>query len=89
MLLRAVRIAAVALLLPLLFGLSRQVGERSANPPVEGLPWAIGVLAVIFGLRALAAEATLGPEHAVRKDFSWGLAAGCGLTALVQAGVFG
>jgi hypothetical protein len=89
MLLRAVRIAAVALLLPLLFGLSRQVGERSANPPIEGLPWAIGVLAVVFALRAFAVEATLGAEHGLRKDFSWGLSAGCGLTALVQAGVFG
>lgn len=84
---RAVRIGAVALLLPVLFDLSRQVGERSGNPPVDGLPWAIGVLAVIFTLRALAGEATLGPEHVLRKDFSWGLAAGCGLTALMQSGV--
>jgi hypothetical protein len=84
---RAVRIAAVALALPLLFDLSRQVGERSGNPPIAGLPWAIGVLSVIFALRALAAESSLGPEHVVRKDFSWGLAAGCLLTALWQAGV--
>jgi hypothetical protein len=87
MLARAVRIAAVALLLPVLFDLSRQVGERSGNPPIEGLPWAIGVLAVVFTLRAFAGEATLGPEHVLRKDFSWGLAAGCALTALRQAGV--
>lgn len=86
---RAVRIGAVALLLPVLFNLSRQIGERSGNPPVEGLPWAIGVLAVVFTLRALAGEATLGPEQVRRKDFSWGLAAGCALTALMQTGVLG
>jgi hypothetical protein len=84
---RVVRIGAVALLLPVLFNLSREVGERSGNPPVEGLPWAIGVLAVIFTLRALAGEATLGAEYILRKDFSWGLAAGCALTALMQSGV--
>ncbi|MDX2166996.1 MAG: hypothetical protein SF182_08035 [Deltaproteobacteria bacterium] len=86
---RVVRIAVVALLLPWLFDLSRQVGERSGNAPVEGLPWAIGVLAVVFTLRAIAGEVSLGPAHVVRKDFSWGLAAGCALTAAWQSGVLG
>ncbi len=86
---RIVRITAVALLLPVLFNLSRQVGERSGQTPIDGLPWAIGMLAVIFSLRALANEATLGPELVLRKDFSWGLAAGCALTALMQTGVLG
>lgn len=85
MLLRAVRITAVTLLLPVLFDLSRQVGERSGNPPIEGLPWAIGVLAVVFALRAVVTEASLGPERVLRKDFGWGLALGCAATALAQA----
>jgi hypothetical protein len=89
MLMRAVRITAVSLLLPVLFNLSRQVGERSGNPPIEGLPWAIGVLAVVFALRAVVTEASLGPERVLRKDFAWGLCFGCAATAVMQAQLFG
>jgi len=86
---RAVRITAVTLLLPLLFDLSRQVGERSGNPPIDGLPWAIGMLALVFALRAIVTEASLGPERMLRKDFAWGLAFGCAATAIAQTHLLG
>ena len=88
-LVRAARVAAVAIVLPLAFGLSRRVGEASGNPPVEGLPWAIGVLAVLFTLRAVATEFSRGPEAVVQKDLQWGLAAGCALTVLRMTGALG
>jgi hypothetical protein len=61
-LMRAARIAAIAIALPYLARLSQRVGEASGNPPVEGLHWALGALAVLFLVRAAATEATRGPE---------------------------
>lgn len=88
-LVRTARIAAVAIALPWLARLSQRVGEASGNPPVEGMPWALGVLAVLFALRALATEASRGPEANRIKDLQWGLAAGCLIAALERAGVLG
>jgi hypothetical protein len=88
-LVRAARIAAVAIALPFLVRLSQQVGEASGNPPVEGMHWALGVLAVLFLVRAAATEASRGPESNGLKDLQWGLAAGCLIAALWRSGVLG
>ena len=88
-LMRAARIAAIAIALPYLARLSQRVGEASGNPPVEGMHWALGVLAVLFLVRAAATEATRGPEATGMKDLQWGLAAGCALAALWRSGVIG
>jgi hypothetical protein len=88
-LVRAARIAAVAIILPILVRLSQRVGEASGNPPVEGMHWAFIVLAVLFTVRALATEASRGPEANGLKDLQWGLAAGCVFAALWRAGIFG
>ena len=88
-LVRAARIAIVAIGLPLLARLSQRVGEASGNPPVDGMQWALAVLAVLFLLRALATELTRGPEATRIKDLQWGLAVGCALAALWKAGVIG
>lgn len=86
---RAVRIAAVAAVLPFLVRLSQQVGEASGNPPVEGMHWAFAVLALLFTLRAFATEVSRGPEANRIKDLQWGLAGGCVIAALWRAGVLG
>ncbi|MFN8641998.1 MAG: hypothetical protein U0802_10180 [Candidatus Binatia bacterium] len=86
---RAARIAAVTIALPLAFRLSQRVGEASGNPPPEGMPWAVGVLGVLFLLRALATELSRGPEADLQKDLQWGIAAGCLLTVLRLNGVLG
>lgn len=88
-LVRAARIAAVAIALPFLVRLSQQVGEASGNPPVEGMHWAFAVLALLFTLRAFATEVSRGPEANRIKDLQWGLAAGCVIAALWRAGVLG
>lgn len=88
-LVRAARIAAVAIGLPYALRLSQRVGEASGNPPVEGMEWALGVLAVLFGLRAVATELSRGADAIRLKDLQWGLAAGCAIAALWRAGVIG
>src|SRR6185369_15848792 len=83
-LIRAARIAAVSVGLPLAFGLSQRVGAASGNEQVPGLFWAIGVLSFIFLLRAIATEWSAGPEAVRMKDVLWGLAAGGWLTVLIR-----
>ena len=86
---RAARIAAGAIGLPLAFRLSQRVGEARGNPQPEGMAWAVGVLGVLFLLRAFATEVSRGPEATLQKDLQWGIAAGCFLTVLRLSGVLG
>jgi hypothetical protein len=81
---RALRIAAVAAAVPLVFSVSQRVGAASGNEEVPGLFWAIGVLSFIFLLRAVATEWSAGPEAVRMKDLLWGLSAGGWLTVLIR-----
>jgi hypothetical protein len=75
--LRLLRIAAIAVALPLLFQLSLRVtAASSGGEAVAGREWALGALALLFFLRALATEYSRGPEANFQKDLQWGLAAG-------------
>jgi len=76
MLVRAFRIAAVAVVLPLLFGVSQRVSEARGNPPLPGINWALGVLSAIFLVRAIVTERFRGREANVQKDLLWGIALG-------------
>jgi ABC-type phosphate transport system substrate-binding protein len=80
--LRALRICAFAVALPLLFNLSQQVSAAGGHEPVQGILWAVGAITVLFFLRALATEYSQGPEADLHKDLQWGLAAGGVLTIL-------
>ena len=73
--LRAVRITAIALALPLLFTLSQRVNEARGNQPVPGMSWALGVISGLFLIRALVSERSLGAEESLQKDLLWGVAA--------------
>jgi hypothetical protein len=88
-LVRAARIAAIAVALPYAVRLSQRVGEASGNPPVEGMHWAFAVLAVLFLVRAAASEFSRRGEATGLVDLQWGLAAGCALAALWRSGVLG
>ena len=79
---RALRIGAFAIALPLLFNLSQQVSAAGGQEPVQGMLWAIGALTLLFLLRALATEYGHGPEANFHKDLQWGIAAGGVLTIL-------
>ena len=83
--LRLLRIAAIAIALPMLFQLSVRVTEASGGEAIAGREWAVGALSVLFLLRALATEYSRGPEANFQKDLQWGLAAGGALTILSRA----
>ena len=74
--LRIVRIAAVAGALRALFALSAQVNTARGNSPLPGLPYALGVLSLLFFVRALVMERGGSPGSDFEKDLLWGLAAG-------------
>ncbi len=80
--LRALRIAAFAIALPLLFNLSQQIGRGSGQESTPGVLWALGALTILFFLRALATEYSQGPEADVQKDVQWGITAGGVITIL-------
>ena len=77
---RLLRIAAVAIALPVAFSISQAISTSGGHEPVVGLEWAIGALSLLFFLRALATEYSRGPEANAQKDLQWGLAAGGVLT---------
>ena len=84
--LRALRIGALTCVLPLVFWVSRRVSEARGQEPVPGLSWALGVVAVLFLVRAAATEWERGPEANLQKDLLWGLAGGAILTIVSRAG---
>jgi len=81
MILRALRIAALTIALPLLFRLSQRVAEASGNEAVPGVNWALGVFAFLFLVRAAVTEWSRGPEGSLLKDLLWG--AGLGAIATI------
>ena len=83
MILRALRIAAIAVVLPLLFALSQRVSEARGQEPIPGINWALGVVSVIFLVRAAVSERFRGPEANLQKDLLWGVAAG-GIVTIIS-----
>ena len=59
---RLLRIAAIAVALPLALPPLQRVADGRRQEPVEGLEWALGALSILFFLRALATEYSRGPE---------------------------
>jgi len=80
---RLARIAAVAGGLIFLFHLSQQAGAVRGNEEVPGKLWAIGILSLLFFVRALVTERTRGPEDVLQKDLLWGLSLG-GLSTILM-----
>jgi hypothetical protein len=82
--LRPLRIAVIAAVLPILFTISQRVSEARGNEPIPGLSWALAAVAALFLVRAIVTERTLGAEEALQKDLLWGLTAGAILTILTR-----
>lgn len=76
MLLRLIRITAIAFGFAFIFLLSRQATAARGGEDLPGISWTLGVLSLIFTASAIASERTRGPEANLQKDFLWGLAAG-------------
>ena len=83
MIVRALRIAAVTVILPLLFALSHGISEARGNEPVPGINWALGVVSGLFLVRAAVTERFRGPEANVQKDLFWGVAVG-GIVTIIS-----
>ena len=83
MIVRALRIAAVTVVLPLLFALSQRISEARGNAPVPGINWALGVVSGLFLVRAAVTERFRGPEANVQKDLFWGVAVG-GIVTIIS-----
>jgi len=74
--LRALRIAAIAVAFFVAFELSQAATLAREGTTIPGIHWGIGALALLFLVSALVTERTQGPEANVRKDLMWGLASG-------------
>jgi len=81
-LLRLIRISAIALGFACLFALSRYATLSRGGEDLPGISWALGVLSVIFTASAIVGERLRGPEANLAKDVLWGLAAGGIITTL-------
>jgi len=84
-LLRILRIIAIALGFAFLFAFSRYATLSRGGEDLPGISWALGVLAAIFTASAIANERGRGPEASLQKDFLWGLSAGCIITVIARA----
>ena len=76
MLLRLVRIAAIALGFMCIFALSRQATAAHGGEDLPGISWTLGVLSLIFLGSAAVAERRGDAAAAMQKDLLWGLGAG-------------
>jgi hypothetical protein len=81
---RLVRIGGIGGVLTYLFHLSRQAGLARGQVEPPGLLVAVGVLSVLFFIRALLSETTLGTDADRQKDFLWGLTVGGVATILIR-----
>jgi hypothetical protein len=84
MLMRVLRIGGVAAILATLFHLSREATRARGEGDLPGMLWAIGVLGVLFVLRAVALEVLPSKASVTEKDVMWGLAAGVAATIIIR-----
>ncbi len=84
MILRALRIAAITVVLPLLFTASQRAAETRGNEPVPGISWALGVLSALFLIRAAVTEWSRGSGANLQKDVLWGLGVGGVITIIAR-----
>ncbi len=82
--LRLIRIAAIALGFACLFALSRYATLVRGGEDLPGISWTLGVLSAIFTASAVVSERMRGPDTSAAKDVLWGLAAGGIITILVR-----
>ena len=74
--LRGLRIAGFAAGLAFLFHLSREAGRALNGEEAPGLLVAIAIVSLLFSVRAVVTEKTMGPDANRTKDFLWGLSIG-------------
>lgn len=81
---RTVRILGTATLLAFLFRLSQQVAEAWGNDHVAGYNVALGVVSLLFLIRASVTEYAAKNVPMFQKDILWGLSLGAFLSLLTR-----
>lgn len=81
---RTARILGTATLLAFLFRLSQQVSAAWGNEDVEGYTVALGVVSLLFFIRAAATEYAGKDISLVQKDILWGIFLGASISALTR-----
>jgi len=80
--LRILRAAVVALVVPILFAASQQATLARGGETLPGISVALAVLSAIFLVSAFMSERLRGREANLQKDVFWGLGVGGILTIL-------
>ena len=81
---RTVRIVGTATLIAFLFRLSQDISASYGHENVEGYSVALGVVSLLFFVRAMATEYAGNNVHAVQKDILWGLSCGAFVSMLTH-----
>jgi len=81
---RILRIFGIATLIAFLFRLSQDVSRSWGNEDVEGYTVAVGVVALLFFVRALATEYAGKDVADAQKDILWGLSLGAFVSMVVR-----
>lgn len=81
---RTLRILGIATLIAFLFRLSQDVSKSWGNEDVEGYTVAVGVVALLFFVRALATEYAGKDVAVAQKDILWGLSLGAFVSMVVR-----
>ena len=84
MIIRLLRIAAIALGFAYIFALSRQATLARGGEDLPGISWTLGVLSLIFLAGAIVSERTRGAEANLQKDMLWGFTTGGFITILTR-----
>jgi hypothetical protein len=85
LLVRVVRVTAIAAALAYGFHLSREASIARGNEDVPGMLVAIGILSGLFFIRAIISEMTPDANRSVfSKDVLWGLSAGGAATIVLR-----
>jgi Na+/H+-translocating membrane pyrophosphatase len=81
---RAVRIVGTATVLAALARLSQQLSEAWGQGTVEGYSVALGVVSLLFLVRALVSEFASDRVSIVQRDILWGLSLGAAISMVAR-----
>jgi hypothetical protein len=81
---RTLRIAGTATLVAFLFRLSQSISREWGNEEVGGYAVALGVVSLLFLVRAAATEYAGRNVTVVQRDFLWGISLGTFLSMLAR-----
>jgi hypothetical protein len=82
MVLRILRAAVVAIVVPVLFAASQRATLARGDEPLPGISVALAVLSAIFLVSAVVSERLRGPEANLQNDVLWGFGIGSIITIL-------